>query len=249
MGLFGEKAQPAYDHERARLARNLDEAEVRHLEVLRREIANLIVIVDPDLITRCYDKAWSFERESAENPVRAQAEEAALVAKVPMFSDFDLIGTRHFVPYDVARDRISDDELVERYLEISRMLVFMRCGDEVKPEYSVHDEKERKVLEHQMQAKKDRQFRKRIEDAIIRFNAYRTRLEKGDPSSLGVTNFEDPEVEVIRLPSLPDIQYGIAFKKTGEHGAYEFYVHDDGKITRSYFRSNASFKERKALLR
>ena len=48
-GLFGKKAARAapYDPEKARLTRNLHEAEARHLEVLRREVANLIVELDP----------------------------------------------------------------------------------------------------------------------------------------------------------------------------------------------------------
>jgi hypothetical protein len=220
----------------------------RHLEVLRREIANLIVAADPELMVRCYEKAWTFEREIADNPARAQAEEVALVAKFPMFSDFELLGTRHFVPYSQARDIFSDDTLVERYHDISRMLVFMRRRDEFASKYAVHDEKERKVLYDCMQAEKDRRFRARIEDVIRRFYAYRAGLEKGDPSMFGVTNFEDTDVEVIRLPSLVDIEYGITFKKTNEFGIYSFYVFDNGKITHDYYRSDAFFKEREFLL-
>lgn len=246
MGLFGKKAPPEYDHQKVHLARNWNEAEVRYLEALRREIANLIVVVDPDLMTRCYDKAWSFEREIAENPARAQAEEAALVAKFPMFSDFDLIGTRHFIPYSEARGTVSDEELVERYHEISRMLVFMRPHDEFNSKYAVHDEKERKVLYDRMQAEKDRRFRARIEDAIGSYRAYQAGLEKAELSTFGVT-FEDAEVEVIHLPSLPANEYGITFKKTNEFGIYGFYVFDDGKITYHYCRSDACFKERKFL--
>jgi hypothetical protein len=64
----------------------------------------------------------------------------------------------------------------------------------------------------------------------------------------GVTNFEDTDVEVIRLPSLVDIEYGITFKKTNEFGIYSFYVFDNGKITHHYYRSDAFFKEREFLL-
>ena len=249
MGLFGKKAQPAYDHQRVQLARNLNEAEIRCLEGLRREIANLIVLVDPDLMTHCYEKAWSFEREIAENAIRAQAEEAALIAKFPMFSDFDLLGTRHFVPYSEARDTLSDDELGERYQEISRMLIFMRRRDEFKSKYPVHDEKEHKVLRDRMRAVKDRRFRERIEDTMGRFYWYRAGLEKGDPSSVGVRNFENDDLEIFHLPSLPDNEYGIVFKKTGEFGVYGFHVFDDGKISYSYYRSDAQFNERHVLSR
>ncbi len=99
MGLFTKK-QPAYDQEKAMLAVSLIEAEERYLGGLRREIANLIVAIDPDLMTRCYDKAWDFEREIAANVVRAEAEEAALIAKFPQFSDFDLRHTSHTATYN-----------------------------------------------------------------------------------------------------------------------------------------------------
>jgi hypothetical protein len=249
MGLFGKKAQPTYDHEKVQLARNLNEAEVRCLEGLRREIANLIVLVDPDLMTRCYEKSWNFEREIAENVIRAQAEEAALVAKFTMFSEFDLLGTRHFITYSEARNVLSDEDLTDRYHEISRMLVFMRRRDEFKSKYPVHDAKEHKILCERMQAVKDRSFRERIENTMARFYSYRAGLEKGDPSSLAVTNFENADVEIFHLPSVPDNEYGIVFKKTGQFGVYGFHVFDDGKISYSYYRSDALFKERHVLFR
>ena len=110
MGFFGKK-RPASEYEKAQLASKLLEAEERYLDSLRREIANLIVAVDPDLMTRCYDNAWNFEREIADNVIRAEAEEAALVAKFPQFSDFDLRDTRHTITYDQLRNSASDDEL------------------------------------------------------------------------------------------------------------------------------------------
>ena len=147
MGLFGKIAQALNsNHENARLARSLTEADVRYLEVLRREIANLIVETDPDLMTRCYQKAWTFEREIAESPQRAVVEEAALVAKFPMIEEFDLIATRHFVPYQKAQNMWSDDDLRERYQEVSRMLVFMRRRQNLPGVGPVHDAKEEKIF-------------------------------------------------------------------------------------------------------
>jgi hypothetical protein len=248
LGLFGKKARaPVYDHEKARLARNLDEAEVRHLEVLRREIANLIAESDPELMIRCYEKVSAFEREITANRERAVAEEAALVAKFPMFSDFEMLGTRHFIPYRKAREMWSDDDLVERYREVSGMLVFMRRRQEFSADIPVHDAREAEVLYRCMQREKDRRFRERVEAAIGRFYAYRAGLEKGDPSTFRVPDFEDAEVEVIHLPSIPDNEYGIAFKKTSEFAVYSFHVFDSGKVSYSYYRSDATFKERKAL--
>ncbi len=251
MGLFGKRAQaPEQNYEKSLLVRNLKDAEVRHLELLRREIANLLVDSDPDLMIRCYEKAWAFEREITASRERAVAEEAALVAKFPMFTDFDILGTRHFVPYREARDMCSDDELVERYHEISRMLVFMRRRQEFSAKVPVHDAKERDVLYECMRREKDHRFRERIEDAIRRFYAFRAGLEKGDPTTCGISNFEDAEVAIIHLPSLPDNEYGITFKKTDEYGVYGFHVFDDSlKISYSYYRSDFMFKERHYLMK
>jgi hypothetical protein len=247
MGLFGKKSH--INQETARVGRNLAEAEVRYLEVLRREIANLIVQSDLDLMMRCYQRAWTFEREITNCPERAVAEEAALVVKFPMFSEFDLLGTRHFVPYEEARNMSSDDDLADRYHEVSRMLVFMRRRRDFAANIPVHDAKEENVLHECMGREMDRRFRKRIEDAIRRFYAYRAGLEKGDSSTFGVTNFEDAEVVIIHLPSLPDNEYGIAFKKTDEYGVYSFHVFDSGEISYTYCRSNSMFQERKYLLK
>jgi hypothetical protein len=251
VGLFGKRAKALeQNYERSLLVRNLNDAEARHLEVLRREIANLIVASDPDLMIRCYEKAWAFEREITASRERAVAEEAALVAKFPMFPDFEILGTRHFVPYHEARDWWSDDALVERYHEISRMLVFMRRRLEFSAKGPVHDAKERDVLYECMRREKDHRFRKRIEDAIRRFYAFRAGLEKGDPATCGITNFEDAEVEVIHLPSLVDNEYGITFKKTDEYAVYSFHVFDDSlKISYSYFRTDLMFKERHYLMK
>lgn len=91
MGFFGRKAKGAYQ-DREEAARNLREAETRYLEVLRREIANLIMGVDPDLMVRAYEKARSWEQETAGNADRLRADEHALIVKVPMFEEFDRIG-------------------------------------------------------------------------------------------------------------------------------------------------------------
>jgi hypothetical protein len=198
---------------------------------------------------RCYQKAWTFEREIAESPQRAVAEEAALVAKFPTVEEFDVIATRHFVPYQEAGDMLSDDDLVDRYQEISRMLVFMRRRQNSPGVGPVHYEREEKILHDCMRRYKDRKFRQRIEDAIWRFYAYQAGLMKGDPTTSSVESYEDAEVKMIHLPSLPDNEYGIAFKTTDEFGVYSFHVFDTGELSYSYYRSDVLFNERKFLMK
>jgi hypothetical protein len=251
MGLFGKMAQALNSNpENVRLARNRAEAEVRYLEVLRREIANLIVEYDSDLMMRCYQTAWTFEREIAESPQRAIAEEAALVAKFPMFEEFDLIATRHFVPYQEARNMWWDDDLVERYQEVSRMLVFMHRRENMPGVRPVHDAKEEAILHDCMRRDKDRKFRQRIEDAIRCFYAYRAGFSKGDPTiTCGVANYEDAAVKIIHLPSLTGDEFGVTFKNTDEFGLYGFHVSDTNELFHRYYRSDALFNERKSLMK
>ncbi len=82
MGFFGRKIKEPDSH-LGQGARNLREAEIRYMEVLRRELANMIVEADPDLMVRSYEKAWNWERETADRPDRLRADEQALVTKIP----------------------------------------------------------------------------------------------------------------------------------------------------------------------
>ncbi|MCJ2130978.1 hypothetical protein [Methylobacterium sp. E-045] len=107
------------------------------------------------------------------------------MAKLPMFEEFDLIGTRHFVPYSEGRISLTDDDLMQRYLELSRMLVFMRnrLQPDVARRRPLHDEKEHKLLLNTISRLKDRRFRTRIAEALQRCYAYRQGFDagKGDP--------------------------------------------------------------------
>ena len=249
MALFGKQKAP-YSHEKATLARNLDAAEIRHLEVLRREVANLIIQQDPDLMELCYDKSWQFEREVTANPARAAAEEAALVAKIPMFQDFDIIGAHHFIPYAEARGMVSDDQLVERYFEVSRMLIFMKSRSEIEVvrQKPIHNDRDRTTLRDRMRGEKGRLLRLRIVEAMARFYAYRSGVEsvKGD---IEVNRFEDGEVSIVHLSTPYQNEYGLHFKKTDEFGVYGFAVLDDGKVYHEYSMSDSSFTNRSSIIR
>lgn len=45
------------------LRRNVEEAENRYLEVLRREIGNILVNLDSDLMVGTYEKGWRYQDE------------------------------------------------------------------------------------------------------------------------------------------------------------------------------------------
>jgi hypothetical protein len=50
-------------------------------------------------------------------------------------------------------------------------------------------------------------------------------------------------------PALSDVRYGIHLKQTDEYGVYSFFVHDDGKISSRYARSDATFENETGLYR
>ena len=253
MGLFDKKQtiedlQKIHITEKAKLASNWIEAEGRFLEGLRREIANLIVDVDPDLMTRCYFKAWDFEREIGLNVIRAEAEEAALFAKFSQFSDFELRQAGDTKIYNQLRNSASDDELVERYLEIGRMLVFLRRRDVAKSEIPLHNEKEYILLCGSMQTLKNVRLYKMIDETMKRYNWYCTGLEKNVHSISGYrVGFNNDEIEIVYLTGSWDNEWGIVFKKTGDFGVHKFSVYDDGETRGSYYRSDAQFKNRELL--
>lgn len=254
MDLFGKKRaaddqEKAHNKEKAKLASNWIEAEGRFLEGLRREIANLIVAIDPDLMTRCYDKAWDFEREMSANVNRAEAEEVALFVKFPHFSDFDLRHLSYTPTYNHLRISASDDELVDRYLDISRMLVFLRRRDTIKSTIPVHTEKEYKLLCSGMQTLKNVRLYKMIDETMNKYHWYCDGLEKNDPSISGNRiGFENDEIKIVYLPESWSGKWGIVFKKTGEFGVCKFSVSGDGeasglyKTSFSYYRSDALFE-------
>ena len=78
--VFGLKTKFAFDLEIDALERSLREAKICYLGFLQRTIANLIITEDPDLMLRCYQKAWLFERDLNEDPKRFQPEREALSA-------------------------------------------------------------------------------------------------------------------------------------------------------------------------
>ena len=255
MGLFGKRPDPGptqQDMLVTSLQRHVDEAETRYLEVLRRELAKLLLESDPMLFDRTYRKA----RSMAEDLTRAdaalfEAEEAALLQRFRSYPEFDLIGTWHVVSYLGGRRMISDDEIVDRYLEVTRMLLVLRRRHPYLRDKPLFEEREAKAFEDNMRGHLDRRLRARIEGAMQLYCVHRSGLEKGVseayPNERPV--FRNVEVEVFDLPHMGDEgRYGVAFTETGECGAYGYFVFEDGRVHRSYYASEKGFVTFRPLL-
>lgn len=85
-----------------RKASAANDANDRYLEILQRELANVIARDNPDKMIALYRKARAQEREMLKaDKALVQAELTALTHKYPVYEDFDKIGTKHYVPYSV----------------------------------------------------------------------------------------------------------------------------------------------------
>lgn len=234
--------------DKAALRRNVNEAEDRYLEVLRREISNMLLNIDPDLMVSTYEKGWRYQDELVEaGKERTSADLKALTLKHKFFSDFDLLGTRHFIPYGDARWASSDDELVERYLELSKMILLPRLLDTDHSPIRLFTEEEFDILRKTARRCKDRAFKHHIVQAVDRYYALQRAIDRfGSKEAREQMNpLDDSDVEVFRLPyNGPENELGIAFKHTGEFGVYGTFHHDDGKISKSYYRSDKAFQKR-----
>lgn len=230
------------------LRRNVNEAEDRYLEVLRREISNMLLNIDPDLMVSTYEKGWRYQDELVEaGKERISADLKALTLKHKFFSDFDLLGTRHFIPYGDARWAASDDEIVERYLEISKMILLPRLLDMDDSSIRLFTEGEFDILRKSVRRCKDRAFKGHIVQAVDRYHALQRAIDRfGSKEAREQMNpLDESDVEVFLLPyNGLENELGIAFKHTGEFGVYGTFQHDDGKIFKSYYRSDNVFQKR-----
>ena len=252
MGLFARKKPiDTTNWEAERLAKNVSEAEIRYLEVLRREIGNLIMASDPDLMERSYRKAHAYESAIRKDPARWQADEVALTTRIRVFEDFDAVAVHHFVPYSEVGHGMANDELVDRYNDVTNMLIFLNRryhGEQVK---SLFDERQEKALRETIRRVKDANMVRRIKAAMGQFYAYRSGFERDGNSAFGVELiYSDAEVEVFKLPHTPgiEIDYGVIFKKTDEQGIYSFAVVDGNKTYHSYARSDRTFETRQHMI-
>jgi hypothetical protein len=215
------------------------QTETRYLDILRRELANLIVSDDPRKMVTAYYKAWEFERTmSTAPPSRVDAELNVLTEQYPLYGDFDLVNLRHFVPYSDAADTWGEDAIKERYLDISKFMALKNI--KAKSTVPIFSEDESKTLQNSMRRESDRRFRTKIEDAMKIYNVARSadkeqRFEQVD--------YEDASISVFPLQHFAESRWGIHFKTTDECGIYSVFYADNSKAYRSYYRSDNSFQE------
>lgn len=227
-----------------RKASAANDANDRYLEILQRELANVIARDNPDKMTALYRKARAQEREMlTADKARVQAELTALTHKYPVYEDFDKIGTKHYVPYSGEPLWGEEGELSDAYLDISKFLIVTRI-QEGRSHRAIFPDDDDKNFQRCMQELKDRTFKAALNDAVDKYYLARRVAEQ---SGSQIHDYEDQQIGVFHLPSYADNRYGIHLKKTDECGVYSFFVHDDGKVSSQFSRSDASFAKESAL--
>ena len=211
-----------------RKASAANDANERYLEVLQRELANVIARDNPDKMIALYRKAKEQEREMLKSDkARVQAELTALTHKYPVYEDFDKIGTKHFVPYSAEPLWGREDALSDAYLDISKFLILTRIQDG-RSQRPVFPDGDDKSFQRCMQELKDRTFTASLKSAV---DMYYLVCRVAEQSGSQIHDYEDQQIGVFGLPSYADVRYGIHLKQTNEYGVYSFFVHDDGKIS------------------
>ncbi|MGR9423622.1 hypothetical protein [Rhizobium leguminosarum] len=140
-----------------KLNRNVDEAEMRYLECLRRELANEMIAEDTEAMYRAFHKMRQYENDlKKDGKERIDADFKSICRKYPSFEEFDPFGTRHFVAYQDARSSMDISDLVDRYSDISQFLIINAARKNLP--WELFDDKEAEQLDKAIRNRKDRGF-------------------------------------------------------------------------------------------
>ncbi len=219
------------------------DAEKRYIEVLRRELANAIVSDNPNKMVTLYRKGWTFEQEMLKaDAARVQAEGDVLTKRYPLYEDFDLLGTRHFVPYSDAVESCEEDAVADRYLDISKFIVLQNI--KAKSTRPIFSESEDTILRKTMKREIDHRFRAKIIDAMDKYKMVRGADKEGHYENI---DYEDRALFIFRLQHIVDLRWGILFKDTQERAIYSVFYDDNSKAYKSFYRSDDTFQKEESL--
>jgi len=213
-----------------------------YLATLRREIANLLIWVNPDRFLQMYENIMlELQNVSDMNRDALKKRFDALVEKYPHFIDFDAIGTKDYVLYPDAIDWKTTDDLEEYYKDNLR---FTYYATELVKSWQIFRHYRNPHLDHArryVQSVKDTRLKEKISEIVkmIEFTEHNGNLEWD-------FEIETETFHAKRLfPSMPDWRMGIHPKKESEYGVYSVFF--DDKIFRNYFRSDPDFETQKPL--
>src|SRR3974390_1720824 len=176
-----------------RRASAANDANDRYLEVLRRELANVIDRDNPDKMMALYRKAKAQNREMLKaDKARVQAELTAITHKYPVYEDFDKIGTKHYVPSSGKPLFGEEDALSDAYLDISKFMLLTRI-DDGRSQWPLFPDDDDKSFQRCMQELKDRTFKAALESAV---DSYYLACRVAEQSGSQIHDYEDKKTGV-----------------------------------------------------
>lgn len=215
---------------------------MNYLAALRRELANFLVWQDPDRYARLYELIHLEITPLKElDAASREARLAKLCEKYPHYQDFDLVGTRDYVLY---ADTLGADldGIEERYRDIATFQALLIATDKHWKYFHATDASELDHLKEYVQNIKDTQLQQRLQQAIRERYIWEAGKEAAESAE-----FDWPDWSVRRVSHYAENRFGIHDKRTNQFGLYGFFIADDGRTFRSWYRSDPSFEQEEHL--
>jgi hypothetical protein len=218
------------------------EDRANYLFTLRRELANILIWRDPQRYLRIFkDLGSKFESLKSWRIEEINKNLSDLSEKYPFYGDFDGIGSKEYVLY--SSSLLSDDELEALYRDIATFVALSllsnksweNAGWRIKLDFEDADDHLKNYIERIQNTK-----------LIVRIDQV---MESYYASHDSIFSSQDNDSYSIQFlgDSRPDTRYGINFKHTNEFAVYSFFVHDDNKISKTYYRSDSTFEHEEIL--
>jgi hypothetical protein len=229
------------------LALNMASDRELMLATFRRELANYMVRLDPDRFLQFYRKAHAAEAAigAADNEMR-EAELTIITKKYPMYTDFDLVGTREHVLYADALSMYPIDDIEAHYLNLVKFQA-LQCA--LNPDWQFRSlatsDKDLEHLQGYVQKIKDTKFKQRLDTAIAEFHAFTAAkgFSRSDRPSESSFIYETDVLAVRYVSHFAESRTGFHFKDTDEYALYGvFFADGRDEPYRSFYRSDAKFE-------
>ncbi len=227
--------------------------------VLRREVANQLIIRDPRKYVDLYERIlWELDALGKADTARRDAELKIIADTYPIVTDFDIIGTRDYVLYS---DSISADRELEKvYRDLRVYSTITRSVSGAKwlsAKWSpTTSSKELEHLEQYVKKLSDTHFRYKVaqsERSLRDFEAFIHPLYKIDGFSdlwyRAVEKTHGPNVKYAtkdyiaqEVYLMPELGNGFTFVDDSSYGLTTFFAGNGDDFYVSIYRSDAGFK-------
>jgi hypothetical protein len=220
-----------------------------YLFTLRRELANLLIWRNPRRYVKLHEALSSeLSSVSAWRVEEINKRLGELCVKYPSYNDFDIISSRDYVLYVDSASLFTYEELEARYRDIVTFWELSLVGTAGWKEGSLRGfistdfshKFNSAVLEHlsgYVERIEDTKLIAKIDQAIDTFYSHFDR-----------NGFENENFAVRRFSGFsPDNRYVVHIKKTDEFAIYSSFIFDDGRESKSYYRSDSNYQNEKLL--